>query len=103
MSSKQRNGSAGTYMPALSFRLPPPLSSAVMNSSTNNFQPISTSRTRSLENINMNQRKLEAHINQYESVTSQYAQISSMMNNLGSNNDTNLSSSTDSTNCIPFA
>ncbi|CAF4129524.1 unnamed protein product [Rotaria socialis] len=103
ISSKQCNGSAGTHMPALSFRLPPPLSSAVMNSSTNNYQPMSTSRTRSLENINMNQRKLEAHISQYEPVTSQYAQISPMMNNLGSNNDTNLSSSTDSTNCIPFA
>jgi hypothetical protein len=68
ISSKQRNGSAGTYTPALSFRLPPPLSSAIMNSSSNNYQqPISTSRTRSLENINMNQRKLEAHINQVNS------------------------------------
>jgi len=69
----------GTYIPTSSFRLPPPLSSPIINCQ-------SSTRTRSLENIN----SIEIP------VSSQY----STMINL---DDTNLSSSTESTNGIPFA
>lgn len=62
--NKQRIGSARSHIPALSFRLPPPLSSPIMNSSLNNYQCISTNRTRSLENININERKLDMNLNQ---------------------------------------
>jgi hypothetical protein len=73
----------GTYIPTSSFRLPPPLSSPIIN--------CQSTRTRSLENINSNERKLDVL-----PVSSQY----STMINL---DDTNLSSSTESTNGIPFA
>jgi len=59
--NKQRAGSSGTCIPTSSFRLPPPLSSPIINSSTNNSQ---STRTCSLENINSNERKLDSHINQ---------------------------------------
>jgi hypothetical protein len=57
--NKQRTGSSGIYIPTSSFRLPPPLSSSV-----NNYESISSNRTRSLENINGNERKLDIHYNQ---------------------------------------
>jgi len=45
--NKNRTGLSGTFIPTSSFRLPPPLSSPIINSSS--------TRTRSLENINSNE------------------------------------------------
>ncbi|CAF0794413.1 unnamed protein product [Rotaria sp. Silwood1] len=101
--NKQRIGSSGIYTPTLSFRLPPPLSSTTINSSINNYQSIASNRTRSLESIHTKESKLDTNNNQYVSVPSQCAQHSTMINNLQLLNDINLSSSTESTNCIPFA
>ncbi len=53
--NKQRIGSTGTYIPVSSFRLPPPLSSPVNNSQS--------TRTRSLENINSDEPKLDTQVN----------------------------------------
>jgi hypothetical protein len=44
-----------------SFRLPPPLSSSIIQSSMHNGSSLSSSRTRSLENINLNARKFNGH------------------------------------------
>ncbi|CAF1239104.1 unnamed protein product [Rotaria sordida] len=100
LTNKQRIRSSGSYIPTLSFRLPPPLSSTIINSSVDNYQ---TNRTRSLENIHTNGRKLDTNHNQYESISSPCDQHSTIINNLQLLNDINLSSSTESTNYIPFA
>ncbi|CAF2402053.1 unnamed protein product [Rotaria sp. Silwood2] len=104
LTNKQRIGSSGTYIPTLSFRLPPPLSSTIINSSINNYQSMGSNRTRSLESIHTKERKLDINHNQRESIPSQCAQHSTIINNnLQLLHDINLSSSTESTNCIPFA
>ena len=51
--AKQRVNSSAMSVPISSYRLPPPLSSPIINS-------LST-RTRSLENINDNEQKLSPH------------------------------------------
>lgn len=88
-----------------SFRLPPPLSSTNNhnnNSSPSNTDALSSSRTRSLENINAAEKNpLSACTTNGNS--SQYAPRPSKPSNLQSIGDANLSSSTESTNGIPFA
>ncbi|UJR15770.1 hypothetical protein I4U23_002704 [Adineta vaga] len=100
-SNIQRIGSSGTYFPPSSFRLPPPLSSSIINSTIHTYESISTSRARSLENINSIERPLDIyHPHQCQSITSQYVLLN---NNLQFLDNINLSSSTESTNGIPFA
>ncbi|CAF0933695.1 unnamed protein product [Adineta steineri] len=101
--NKQRIGSSGTYIPISSFRLPPPLSASIINSSLHNYDSISSNRTRSLENINSNKRELDRNDNHYETILSNYAQPSIIVNNLQLLDDINLSSSAESINGIPFA
>ena len=95
-----------------SFRLPPPLSSTTTNtnSSPSNNDSLSSSRTRSLENINSNEPILPStsiQIDTNSSLTngnsSQYTHCSTKLTNLQLLGDANLSSSTESTNGIPFA
>ena len=75
--NRHRIGSSGPYIPTSSFRLPPPLSSSIISTSS--------TRTRSLENLNSDEEKI-----QYEPIV------------INSGEKT-LSSSTESTNGIPFA
>jgi hypothetical protein len=95
-----------------SFRLPPPLSSTTTNtnSSPSNNESLSSSRTRSLENINSNENILPStsiEVQTNSSITngnsSQYTHCSKQLTNLQLLGDANLSSSTESTNGIPFA
>ena len=107
-------------MATTSFRLPPPLSStSTASHSTSNQESISSSRTRSLENINANEKTsppnslpLNAEVSpmnhgyssqQNDSIASQYAPRTNKMTNLQLLGDANLSSSTESTNGLPFA
>jgi hypothetical protein len=85
-------------MATSSFRLPPPLSSTTTtntNISPNN-ESLSSSRTRSLENINSNEKKLPIPID-----TNGNTKHINNLQIIGG--DANLSSSTESTNGIPFA
>ncbi|CAF4514967.1 unnamed protein product [Rotaria sp. Silwood2] len=99
-------------MATSSFRLPPPLSSTTTNNTNSplNNELLSSSRTRSLENINSNEKKLPSISLQNDtnsSVTngnsSQSMQTTNKKTNLQLLGDANLSSSTESTNGIPFA
>ena len=58
LTNKQR---VGTNIPPSSFRLPPPLSSSIMNSSVHNYETIPSSRARSLENIISTDRTLDIY------------------------------------------
>lgn len=87
-------------MATSSFRLPPPLSSTVNATNTNSNstnETFSSSRARSLENINAQEKKIsQIDINS--------SQQSTKSPNLQSLDETHhLSSSTESTNGIPFA
>ncbi|CAF0769081.1 unnamed protein product [Adineta ricciae] len=99
LTNKQR---AGTYLPPSSFRLPPPLSSSIMNSSVHNYESIPSSRARSLENIISTDRTLDIYDphHQYQPVVPQYVPT---MTNLQFLDNMSLSSSSESTNGIPFA
>ena len=119
--SHQRIASNLSPSATSSFRLPPPLSSSLNPSNSSpNHESLSSSRARSLENINANDKPPfsspsapvdtnHSHINNgysvkhTESVSSQYAHRSTKMSNLQVLDDANLSSSTESTNGIPFA
>ncbi|CAF3532897.1 unnamed protein product [Rotaria socialis] len=99
-------------MATSSFRLPPPLSSTTNSTNTpaNNELLSSSSRTRSLENINSNEQNQSSVLSQNNTNSSlingncsQYNQRSNKITNLESLGDANLSSSTESTNGIPFA
>ncbi|CAF0792935.1 unnamed protein product [Adineta steineri] len=99
-----------------SFRLPPPLSSTTANpnssSSSSNNESLSSIRTRSLENINSNEKtnlpstslQLDPNLSSTSNGNSSpYIQHSNKRTNLQLLGDANLSSSTESTNGIPFA
>jgi len=97
-------------MATSSFRLPPPLSSTTnnnLNSSPNNELLSSSSRTRSLENINSNEKNLPSKSLQIDTnssiINENSSQYSNQITNLQLLDDANLSSSTESTNGIPFA
>ena len=89
-------------MATSSFRLPPPLSSTTTTTNTNispNNESLSSTRTRSLENINSNEKKLPS-----TSIPIDTNGNAKHINNLQIiSGDANLSSSTESTNGIPFA
>jgi hypothetical protein len=85
-------------MATSSFRLPPPLS-ATINSSPNN-DSLSSSRARSLENINSDEKKLDPNSSITNGNSSQHP---NKLTNLQIIGDANLSSSTESTNGLPFA
>ena len=121
--SHQRIASNLSPSATSSFRLPPPLSSSLNPSNASpdhESLSSSSSRARSLENINANDKQSfsspsapadthHSHINNghsvkhTECVSSQYAHRSTKMSNLQVLDDANLSSSTESTNGIPFA
>lgn len=100
-------------MATSSFRLPPPLSSTTNNNNNNtnlNSSPntidtfsSSSSRTRSLENINSIENKLPSNSLQIDTNSSLTNGNSHKKTNLQSLGDANLSSSTESTNNLPFA
>jgi hypothetical protein len=89
-----------------SFRLPPPLSSTTNNNSNispNSESLSSSSRTRSLENINANENNI-LPIDTNPSITNgNLSYPSNKITNLQLLGEANLSSSTESTNGIPFA
>ena len=92
-------------MATSSFRLPPPLSSTTNTNSTisPNTESFSSSRTRSLENLNSNE-KLPIPVESHSSLTNGNSLHSSNKpTNLQLLGDANLSSSTESTNGLPFA
>ena len=121
LSNKQpRTPSHISPMATTSFRLPPPLSSTSNASQPpSNQDSLSSSRTRSLENINANEKTsppnsmpLDAEgspstngysLQHNDSISSQYAPRTNQMTNLQLLGDANLSSSTESTNGLPFA
>ena len=94
-------------MATSSFRLPPPLSSTINNNanvSPNSESFSSSSRTRSLENINANEDKIipiDATNSSFTNGNSSHH--SNKITNLQLLGEANLSSSTESTNGIPFA
>lgn len=97
-------------MASSSFRLPPPLSSTTNNTNTNspnsslNIEPLSSSRTRSLENINSTEKKYPSNSLQIDTNSSLPINGNSYkITNLQLLGDANLSSSTESTNGLPFA
>jgi hypothetical protein len=123
LNKQQRLPSNISPMATSSFRLPPPLSSTTPNPTYSSpvNESLSSSRTRSLENINSTEKNhpspsLQIDTNssviiitngkspqQNHSIPSQYAQHSNQITNLQMLGDANLSSSTESTNGIPFA
>ncbi|CAF0850929.1 unnamed protein product [Adineta ricciae] len=93
-----------------SFRLPPPLSSTMNNTNSSDPDSLSSSRTRSLENINSSEKphpsssiQIESNSSFTNGNSSNYNQRPTKPTNLQSLGDANLSSSTESTNNIPFA
>ena len=97
-------------MVSSSFRLPPPLTSAANNTTSSpSHESLSSSRTRSLENINSNEKVLPSILSSDISSliingdSSTHATHTNKITNLQLLGDTNLSSSTESTNGIPFA
>lgn len=102
-------------MATSSFRLPPPLSSAItptttITNNTNsspNTESLSSSRARSLENINSNETNSPSipiqHDTNPSGINGNSSQYSNRKTNLQILGDANLSSSTESTNGIPFA
>ena len=93
-----------------SFRLPPPLSSTMNNNNSSELDSLSSSRTRSLENINSTEKphtsssiQIESNSSFTNGNSSNYNQRPTKPTNLQSLGDANLSSSTESTNNIPFA
>lgn len=119
---QQRQTTNGSPMATSSFRLPPPLSSTnPLTNPTLNQDSLSSSRTRSLENLNGNEtipskneqssnqtRTAPININsinqqQSESNNPQYVQRNLKLTNLHTFGDEDLSSSTESTSALPFA
>jgi hypothetical protein len=95
-------------MTTSSFRLPPPLSATTNNNNNNNTNSpsnneslSSSSRTRSLENINSIEKKIPDSNSSLTNGNS--SQHSNKITNLQLLGDANLSSSTESTNGLPFA
>lgn len=92
-------------MATSSFRLPPPLSSTTNTNSTlsPNTDSFSSSRTRSLESLNSNE-KANIPVEPHSSLTNGNSiHSSNKPTNLQLLGDANLSSSTESTNGLPFA
>ncbi len=92
-------------MATSSFRLPPPLSSTTNNNpnTSPNTESFSSSRTRSLENINSNEEKILPMDTNPSITNGNSSHPSNKLTNLQSLGEANLSSSTESTNGIPFA
>jgi hypothetical protein len=92
-------------MATSSFRLPPPLSSTTTTATNSvpspNNDSLSSSRTRSLENINSDEKKPPS--TSLPTETNGNSKHSNKTTNLQIIGDANLSSSTESTNGIPFA
>ncbi len=109
LNKQQKITSNISPMATSSFRLPPPLSSTTNNNinSSSNDESLSSTRTRSLENINSIEKKIPStsiQIDINSSITNENSsQYSNKITNLQLLGDANLSSSTESTNGLPFA
>lgn len=92
-------------MATSSFRLPPPLSSSSNTNSTHSSttESLSSSRTRSLENLNIDNPSTAPMEIQSSLTNGNSSYSSNKPTNLQLLGDANLSSSTESTNGIPFA